>query len=124
MLRTHTCGELSDKDVAVKVELCGWVNTRRDHGGVIFIDLRDKFGMTQVVFNPDKQDIFKEAEHLRREDCIKIIGVVRKRMEGMENPNLKTGAIEVFTDTLIIFSKSEVPPFEIDDRVEPSGVLA
>ncbi|HIH38432.1 aspartate--tRNA ligase [Candidatus Woesearchaeota archaeon] len=120
MLRTHTCGELSDKDVAVKVELCGWVNTRRDHGGVIFIDLRDKFGMTQVVFNPDKQDIFKEAEHLRREDCIKIIGVVRKRMEGMENPNLKTGAIEVFTDTLIIFSKSEVPPFEIDDRVEPS----
>src|SRR3989344_2954314 len=115
-LRTHTCGELTVKDEGKKVELCGWLSARRDHGGVIFIDLRDRYGITQVVFNPDFND-FKEAEHLGREFCVKINGTVKKRKKGMENPKLKTGDIEVFADFLEILNKSDVLPIEIDDKI-------
>jgi aspartyl-tRNA synthetase len=118
MKRTHTCGELAKKDDKKEVALQGWVQTRRDHGGVIFIDLRDRYGLTQVVFNPDKKDIFKIADSLRREWVIEIEGKVRPRPEGMKNPNLKTGEIEVVASKLEVLNKAETPPIEIEDRVE------
>ncbi|MBI4149886.1 aspartate--tRNA ligase [Candidatus Woesearchaeota archaeon] len=119
MKRTHTCGELSKKEDKKAVCLQGWVHTRRDHGGVIFVDLRDRYGLTQVVFNPGCKG-FEQAEHIRREDCIQVRGKVRLRPEGMANPNLKTGDIEVNVDELIVLNKSEIPPLEVDDRVVAS----
>src|SRR3989344_1222865 len=119
-LRTHTCGELTKKEVKKEVKLCGWVNSRRDHGGIIFIDLRDRYGFTQVVLDPK---ILPEANKLRREWCIKITGLVRPRPKGMENKNMQTGDIEVDSKSLEILNESEVPPFEIDDRVETNEEL-
>ncbi|MBI4159146.1 aspartate--tRNA ligase [Candidatus Woesearchaeota archaeon] len=114
-MRSHTCNDLSTKEFNKKVSLCGWVNTRRDHGGIIFIDLRDRYGLTQIVFDPEfNKGIHKSAEFLRREDCIQIIGIVKKRKKGMENKKLKTGEVEVFVDKLHVFAKSEVPPIGID----------
>ncbi|HLD89217.1 MAG TPA: aspartate--tRNA ligase, partial [Candidatus Nanoarchaeia archaeon] len=124
MKRTHTCGELTAKNVDEKVKLAGWVHSRRDHGGIIFIDLRDRYGLTQVVFDPQKsiesQKAHAEAEHLRREDVIQILGAVKKRKDGMINENLPTGEIEVFVDRLKILSKAEIPPIEIDDKIVAS----
>ncbi len=119
-LRTHTCGELTKKEDKKEVSLCGWVNSRRNHGGIIFIDLRDRYGFTQVVLDPKK---IPEAEKLRREWCIKVTGMVRPRPEGMTNTKLKTGEIEVNSTTLEILNESEVPPFEIDDRIEANEDL-
>ncbi|MDP7115598.1 MAG: OB-fold nucleic acid binding domain-containing protein, partial [Candidatus Woesearchaeota archaeon] len=103
MKRTHTCGELKLRNENKKVTLNGWVDTRRDHGGVIFIDLRDRYGITQVAFSPEfNEEVHKEAEHLRREDVLEVHGIVKKRKEGMENKKLPTGEIEVFTNKLII----------------------
>lgn len=117
-MRTNTCGELTKKDIGKNAELCGWVSTRRDHGGIIFIDLRDRYGLTQVVFDPKiSKDFMKEAEKLRREDVIQIKGNVRSRKQGMENKKLKTGEIEVEVDFLNVFSKAETPPLEVDDRI-------
>ncbi len=111
MHRTHTCGQLTAKEVDKKVTLNGWVNSRRDHGGVIFIDLRDRYGLTQIVFDPShNKHTHKEAEHLRREDVLEVSGVVKKRKEGMENPKMPTGAIEVFVDKLEVLNESETPP--------------
>jgi aspartyl-tRNA synthetase len=119
MKRTNTCGELTKKNDEKEVTLCGWVNTRRDHGGIIFIDLRDRYGLTQIVFDPkDSSDAHKNAEHLRREDVIEISGKVRPRAPGMENPKLTTGEIEVIANSLSILNKSETPPLEVDDRIE------
>jgi len=121
MLRTHTCGELTRENESKKVTLCGWNNSRRDHGGIIFIDLRDRYGITQIVFDPNNNpEIHQRAEKLKREDCIKITGEVRYRGDGLENKNLKTGAIEVLVDALEILNSSETPPIEIDDRKEAS----
>ncbi|MBI2654125.1 aspartate--tRNA ligase [Candidatus Woesearchaeota archaeon] len=118
MKRTQTCGELTDKDVNKKVTLCGWCSTRRDHGGVIFIDLRDRYGITQVVFDPSfNLEAHKIAEKLGREDVIQVKGIVKHRKKGMENPKLKTGAVEVFVEKIEILSESEAPPMEIDDRI-------
>ncbi|MBR9676247.1 aspartate--tRNA ligase [Candidatus Woesearchaeota archaeon] len=117
MHRTHTCGELQEANVEEAVTLSGWVSKPRDHGGVIFVDLRDRHGITQAVFNPEIKD-FKEAEKLRREDVIKIEGVVKKRKEGMENQKVKTGKIEVVVNKLSVFSKADTPPIETDERVE------
>ena len=114
-LRTHTCGQLTSKDIKKEIKLCGWVNSRRDHGGIIFIDLRDKYGFTQVVLDPSK---IPDANKLRREWCIKIEGKVRERPKGMENKKLITGEIEVEVKKLEIINESEIPPFEIDDRIE------
>lgn len=116
--RTHTCGELTKKDDKKEVVLQGWVQTRRDHGGVIFIDLRDRYGLTQVVFNPDKKDIFKTADSLRREWVIEIQGKVRPRPEGMRNPKLPTGDIEVVSSKINVLNQADTPPIEIEDRVE------
>ncbi|RLE37744.1 aspartate--tRNA ligase [Candidatus Woesearchaeota archaeon] len=116
MNRTHNCGELRKQDVNKKVTLCGWVHSRRDHGGVIFVDLRDRFGITQIVFNPDCK-YFSDAEKLRREFCIEVSGIVKTRKKNMENPNLATGEIEVLIDDLTVLNSSEVPPLEVDDRI-------
>ncbi|MBI2646942.1 aspartate--tRNA ligase [Candidatus Woesearchaeota archaeon] len=118
MKRTHTCGELTEKDLNKKVTLCGWCSTTRDHGGVIFIDLRDRYGITQVVFDPSfNLDVHKIAERLGREDVIQVHGIVKHRKKGMENLRLHTGAIEVFIENIEILSEAETPPIEIDDRV-------
>src|SRR3989338_7083657 len=121
MKRTHTCGELTDKDINKKVTLAGWCSTRRDHGGVIFIDLRDRYGITQVVFDPSHNlETHKTAETLRREDVIIIEGHVRKRPKGMENEKLETGMIEILVDKIISVNKAQTPPIDIEDRTEAS----
>jgi aspartyl-tRNA synthetase len=124
MYRTHTCGELDAKSIGKEVKLAGWTHSRRDHGGVIFIDLRDRYGFTQVVFDPShNKKVHSEAEKLGREFVLCVSGKVRMRPEGMLNPKLKTGEIEVLADELSIVGKSEVPPIEIDDRVEANEDL-
>ncbi len=121
MRRTHTCGELGADDVGTEVVLMGWVQRRRDHGGVIFVDLRDREGITQVVFNPEVSPKVHEKAHvLRSEYVIGISGKVEKRLEGMTNPKLKTGEIEVFVTELKIFNAAETPPFIIEDNVDVS----
>jgi aspartyl-tRNA synthetase len=117
--RTNTCGELGRKDIKKEVTLNGWVSSSRDHGGIIFVDLRDRYGLTQVVFDPEhEKKIHKGAEGLRREDVIAIKGKVRARGKGLENPKLKTGQIEVIANELKVISKADTPPLEIDDRVD------
>lgn len=124
MLRTHNCGELTSKAIGNKVVLCGWVHSRRDHGGVIFIDLRDRYGLTQVVFDPSHDEKpHKIAEHLSREFVILVEGKVRARKEGMVNPKLKTGEIEVLVDAVEILNKAKTPPIEIEDEVIVSEEL-
>ncbi len=123
MLRTHTCGELTKKDVKKTVELSGWVQSRRDHGGVIFIDLRDRYGITQIVCNPDNADVFNTMDSLRREYVITAKGIVRARPENMINPNMATGEIEVLVTDVTILNKAQTPPIEIDDRKEASEEL-
>jgi aspartyl-tRNA synthetase len=116
--RTHYCGLVSKKDSGTAVVLMGWVGRRRDHGGVIFVDLRDRTGTAQVVFNPDHNKQCHEAAHrLRSEFVIGVRGVVRERPEGMINPQLPTGQIEVLVDEFVIFSEAELPPFMIDEYV-------
>ncbi len=121
MRRTHTCCELGADDVGNEVVLMGWVQRRRDHGGVIFVDLRDREGLTQVVFNPEVSlKVHEKAHVLRSEYVIGILGKVEKRLEGMTNPKLKTGEIEVFATELKIFNAAETPPFMIEDNVDVS----
>jgi aspartyl-tRNA synthetase len=115
--RTHTCGQLTAGDKEKVVSLSGWVNTRRDHGGIIFVDLRDKYGLTQLVFDPEfAKDQFQFGEQLRREDVITITGTVKLRGEGLANPRLATGEVEVFVTKITILSKALTPPFELDDE--------
>ncbi len=118
-MRTHTCGELTKSDIKKNVYLCGWAASSRDHGGIIFIDLRDRYGITQIVFDPehDKKG-HKEAEKLRREDVIAVKGKVRARGKGLENPKLKTGQIEVLVDEIDVLNKASTPPLDIDDRID------
>ncbi|MCF7861741.1 aspartate--tRNA ligase [Candidatus Woesearchaeota archaeon] len=119
MKRTHTCNDLRVGDIDSEVCLNGWVQNRRDHGGIIFIDLRDRFGLTQIVFDPKTDsNAHGLAESLRREDVLEIRGKVRHRGEGLENPKLDTGKIEIITSELNILNKAETPPLEIEDRVE------
>jgi aspartyl-tRNA synthetase len=121
MRRTHSCCELNANDVGAEVVLMGWVQRRRDHGGVIFVDLRDREGITQVVFNPEvSPEVHEKARVLRSEYVLGIRGKVEKRLEGMANPNLKTGEIEVFATELQIFNAAETPPFMIEDNVDVS----
>jgi len=108
-----SCGALRASDAGTTVILNGWVNRRRDHGGLIFVDLRDRDGVTQIVFDPQHPS-FKEAEHLRHEDVLRVSGNVRKRPEGTENANLPTGAVEVGIEALEILNRSQVPPFPIN----------
>ena len=115
-MRSHYCGEINESLVGQEVEVCGWVHRRRDHGGVIFIDLRDREGLLQVVFDPDRAGIFAEAERIRSEYVLKLKGLVRPRPEGTVNPNMRTGEVEVLAHELEILNKSETPPFHHDEQ--------
>lgn len=114
-MRSHYCGHVTEALLGQTVTLAGWVNRRRDHGGVIFVDLRDREGSVQVVCDPDRQDTFAVAEGLRNEFCIQITGVVRARPEGTVNDNLKTGRIEVLAHDVAVLNPSVTPPFTLDD---------
>jgi len=121
MRRTHNCCELVSGNAGSEVVLMGWVQRRRDHGGVIFVDLRDREGITQVVFNPDfNKEVHEKAHAIRSEFVIGIRGKVSMRPEGMSNPNLKTGEIEVFATELKILNEAGTPPFLIEDSVDVS----
>ncbi|MGI6081785.1 MAG: aspartate--tRNA ligase [Limnochordia bacterium] len=118
-MRTHGCGELRLEHEGQRVKLAGWVHRRRDHGGLIFIDLRDRWGIVQVVFNPQVgEGVFERAERLRSEHVVIVEGEVVKRLEGMENPDLATGEIEVVVDTLTVLNESKTPPFQLDSRAD------
>lgn len=124
MRRTHTCNQLSAKDAGCEVVLGGWVLRRRDHGGVIFVDLRDREGITQVVFNPEMDEqVHEKAHEIRSEFVIAIRGRVEKRPEGMANVNIRTGEIEVLVSELKILNSARTPPFMIEDDVEVSEAL-
>jgi len=114
-MRTHYCGELNRSQIGEQVSVCGWVNRRRDHGGVIFVDLRDNKGMLQVVFDPDDASMFSAAETLRNEYVIRVEGMLRVRPEGTENPEMATGEVELLAHSLQILNASETPPFQLDD---------
>jgi aspartyl-tRNA synthetase len=114
-MRTDYCGLVTEAHLGKTVSLCGWVHRRRDHGGVIFIDLRDREGLVQVVCDPDRADVFKAAESVRNEFCLKITGLVRNRPEGTSNANLNSGKIEVLAHEVEVLNPSVTPPFQLDD---------
>ncbi|MCK5017760.1 MAG: aspartate--tRNA ligase, partial [Candidatus Peribacteraceae bacterium] len=112
MLRTHTCGDLNTKFADKNITLCGWVHRRRDHGGLIFIDLRDRYGFTQVVIDPSNKDVFALAETVRPEWVLKIEGKVRNRVDGAQRKENPTGEIEVLVEKMDVLNESKTPPFE------------
>ncbi len=114
-MRTNYCGLTTEALLGQTVSLCGWVHRRRDHGGVIFIDLRDREGLVQIVCNPEQAEVFKAAEQVRNEFCLRATGVVRHRPDGTVNNNLNSGKIEVVCDTLEVLNPSVTPPFQLDD---------
>ncbi|MDX2426223.1 MAG: aspartate--tRNA ligase [Cycloclasticus sp.] len=118
MMRSHYCGEINESDLGNEVEICGWVHRRRDHGGVIFIDLRDREGIVQVVFDPDRAESFALAESVRGEYVLKLKGRVRPRPEGTVNVKMKTGQIEILGLELEVLNRSETPPIQVDGDVE------
>jgi aspartyl-tRNA synthetase len=121
MRRTHHCKELGSANIGKEVVLMGWVQRRRDHGGVIFIDLRDRNGLTQVVFNPEhNSDVHEKAHEIRSEFVLAVKGQVEHRPEGMTNPDLVTGEIEIMADELRILNKAQTPPFMIEDDIDVS----
>jgi aspartyl-tRNA synthetase len=115
-MRTNYCGLTTEELLGQTVSLCGWVHRRRDHGGVIFIDLRDREGLVQVVCDPDRAEMFKIAESVRNEFCLRITGIVRNRPDGTINNNLKSGKIEVLCHELEVLNASVTPPFQLDDE--------
>jgi aspartyl-tRNA synthetase len=116
-MRSHYCGQVDDKLIGQEVTVAGWVHRRRDHGGVIFVDLRDREGLLQIVFDPDAAAIFKEAERLRGEFVIKVKGRVRERPAGTVNPNLASGRVELLAQELELLNRSEPLPFQLDETV-------
>lgn len=115
MMRTHYCGSLTEAQIDQTVTLCGWVHRRRDHGGVIFLDMRDRDGLVQVVIDPDTPEAFATADKARSEYVLKITGRVRRRYEGTENPNMVSGQIEVLGKEIEVLAASETPPFPLND---------
>jgi len=115
-LRSHVAGLLTEDLIGQEVHIAGWVNRRRDHGGVIFIDLRDSHGFVQIVCDPDQEEVFSKAENVRNEYCIQVIGIVRARPAGTENNDLTTGKIEILCKKLNILNSSVTPPFQLDDE--------
>ena len=114
-MRSEYCGLVTEALLGQTVSLCGWVHRRRDHGGVIFIDLRDREGLVQVVCDPDRAEMFKVAEGVRNEFCVQVKGVVRSRPEGTANAGLTSGKIEVLCHELNVLNASVTPPFQLDD---------
>ncbi len=123
MMRSQVCGSLNATHVENSVRLAGWVHTRRDHGNLIFIDLRDRWGIVQLVFNPENPEVHAKAEKLRSEFVLQVEGKVRRRPAGTENPKISTGEIEIVAETLEILNESPTPPFEISDGSEVSEEL-
>ena len=121
--RTHTCGALRVEDIGKEVILMGWVAKWRDHGGVIFIDVRDRYGLTQIVFKPTNEEIYQQAKLLRAEFVIAVHGEVEKRPDGMANKNIPTGEIDVVAKKLTVLNAAQTPPFGISDEVEASEDL-
>lgn len=115
-MRTHYCGEVNESLIDQEVTVCGWVHRRRDHGGVIFIDIRDREGLLQVVYDPDIEDVFATAESVRNEFVLRIKGKVRYRPDGTRNDKMKTGQVEVLGLELEVLSHADTPPFQIDDN--------
>ena len=115
-MRSHYCGQVDESLIGEEVAVTGWVHRRRDHGGVIFIDLRDREGLLQVVFDPDRPEIFGEAERIRSEYVLAVRGLVRERPEGTINPNMATGRVEVLARELTVLNRSETPPFHHDEH--------
>jgi aspartyl-tRNA synthetase len=115
-MRSHYCGQVDESLIGEEISVCGWVHRRRDHGGVIFVDLRDREGLLQVVFDPDRPDIFAEAERIRSEYVLAVKGRVRERPEGTINPNMKTGQVEVLAHELVTLNDAETPPFHHDEH--------
>ena len=120
MLRTHTCGELRKNNVGEVVTLAGWVRRVRDLGGLIFIDLRDRYGVIQVVVEPQNEDAFSVAKKLNSQDVVQVTGVVRARPDEMVNPELETGEIEVLVDRITVLNESKTPPFPVEDDIKAS----
>ena len=118
MMRSHYCGDINESHLGSEVEICGWVHRRRDHGGVIFIDLRDREGIVQVVFDPDRAESFAIAESVRGEYVLKVKGRVRPRPDGTINPKMKTGKIELLGLELEVLNSSETPPIQVDGDIE------
>lgn len=114
-MRTHYCGAINEKLEGQEVTLCGWVHRRRDHGGVIFLDVRDREGIAQVVFDPDYQESFQLADRVRSEYVIQVTGKIRMRPEGTHNPNMVTGKVEVLAKSLVVLNQAETPPFPLDE---------
>jgi aspartyl-tRNA synthetase len=124
VLRSHTCGELRSKDVGKEVTLAGWVHRRRDHGGLIFIDLRDRWGLVQVVFDPSvSKEAHEVATRVRGEYVLRVSGKVRRRPAGQENPEMDTGEIEVAVDAVSILNEARTPPFPINDEAAGDEAL-
>ncbi len=115
-MRSHYCGDLRKEHIGEDITLCGWVHRRRDHGGVIFLDVRDREGLAQVVFDPDREESFALADSCRNEFVVEIKGTVRNRPEGTVNPEMPTGEIEVLGKELVVLNKSETPPFQLDEH--------
>ncbi len=114
-MRSLYCGELNTTHLDEQVTLCGWVHRRRDHGGVIFVDLRDRKGLAQVVFDPDTEATFALAERIRNEYVLQVTGRVRRRPQGTENPDMATGEVEVLGIHLNVLNSAETPPFQLDE---------
>ena len=116
-MRSHYCGQVDEKLLGQEVTVAGWVHRRRDHGGVIFVDVRDREGLLQVVFDPDLAQVFQEAERLRNEFVIKVSGKVRARPSGTVNANLASGQVELLARELEVLNRSEPLPFQLDEQV-------
>ena len=115
-MRSHYCGDLRSSHIGETVTLAGWVQRRRDHGGVIFLDLRDREGFVQVVFDPDTQEAFALADQVRNEFVVGVVGRVRARDPEAVNPKMATGEIEVLGLELTLHNPSDTPPFQLDDE--------
>ena len=121
MKRTHNCSELREEDAGQSVQLSGWVDSVRDHGGILFVDLRDREGITQIVFDPQNTSLKDHFSQIKPESVISITGVVEKRIGNTINAQLSTGAIEVHASEMIVHNVSKTPPFPMDDTADKVG---
>ena len=119
-MRSHYCGEVGESQIGKEVVLCGWVNRRRDLGGVVFVDLRDRSGLVQVIYDPDTAEVFERANRLRAEFCVRISGLVRARPDGQVNRDMATGAIEILGKQLEIISEAAPLPVSLDENLKHS----
>src|ERR1700746_3662229 len=122
-MRTHYCGQVDESLTGKVVTVAGWAHRRRDHGGVIFVDLRDREGLLQIVFDPTAAAVFREAERLRNEFVVRVTGRVRERPAGTVNPHLTTGKVELLASALELLNRSEPLPFQLDEQVNEEGGL-